>query len=1561
MFPALKITPLLLARNLQKEHTKGGSMNHVIRVALILVAVQLSSVIIPVCASETYSIQFSAADLTVTSQRGFDILSMKECMLDGEPGAPLLPKKRIDILIPPGKKCIKANVISKTIESLPGTFHILPAQPPLPLNGIPVNYKMSVNEEIYESESTYPKQCLKISQEARIAGNFITTVEITPLLYVPREHKVYIIRQITFELVLSNIDSEIIIPLHRTAFSQQFITETIRKRVINKGDVDERVAESQIVSFDQSSPSISEVHPEYNNSPRDLLIITDENLALPFEFYAANRTRRGIITSVVSNQWISRNYEGRDLAERIRNFIKDAYFLWGITWVLLGGDITTVPTRFAHYNSWEWNGGMPTDLYYSDLDGDWDSDGDGLFGEVCYGSNVDSVEGSPDVFVGRLPVETASEAYAYFERIATYEENVDTSYVPSVLFLGASIYSGGYDGWGAMASDDIINSYLPSHMQPYTMYAPKTDTMQSPPRWDADEELHRMATINQFNRGYNIINHLDHGAYDAFGTGVMSGGGYFHWHDADYMYNSERPSILWSISCHSNSFDLNAVSEHFVNSNGGIAYIGNSRLGWTSQLYQDFAFFKALFLDSITNIGAAHAATLYNSLYNQMSMNLLADPSLCIWTHTPEHLHIQWPKSIYVPADSIRIIAFKNGKPSANTRIVFTKPDEHITRIAITNTEGVAYISAGCAKPGITYLSAANTNCCPYFDSLDIFPSPIPYLFFEDSDYLYKAGSQHRIQIPVRNAGIESAEQVRLHAVSIDSNIILSDSLHKLGTIDPQTTVHSPPFRIRIDKNCPSSMVLLLVYELRDQKQHLWHDTVRIYTGSDSLAYRGHNPLILTADTMHLLYEEVVVPAISLKNLGDFQVHHVTAKLRTNNHGIRILDSIAEFESIPPGTLATSTDGFSYISRNASFVDFALEIGEGSGYFVTQSIDFDRPSKIDTIDFLSKQGSVKIFWKKPNSNDIMGYYIYKLHNDVWKRIQDDIIAKESYEDIDAIPGIPSSYYITAVDSSYNESEPSPIFTASCNPPMLPGWPAYVGPGGIAEYEGRRFYDRSSPAFGDIDGDGFDEVVVGSNDCCIYVYNHDGTRANGWPINTGFRITNSPAVCDLDHDGCEEIIVAGGVSDTISINIYHGDGSQFLPGKWPKKNLGEVFSSPIVSDIDNDGEYEIGMGYLYKVYFWNLDGSIVEGWPVDVIKPGCIAVSDIDNDLEKDIIIVNTSGQIHAYGCAGIQKPGWPQSPGGQIYAGLSLADLDEDGMVEIIVGTSSAKLYIYQYDGTIRSGWPVSVSEKIACIPAIGDVNGDHVLDVVISTRRNGLYAFAHTGALLLSMSEPYQANNYYISPILADLDNDNKDEIMISTLSGYIYAYDENQKYVPGFPLFIGDGSYSTPAIGDIDRNGTLNIILKGSDCRLYVWDLPTVRSYPEICWYKNSANNRNTCFYHEQEFNRGTTHIVDPSPLNMRAFFASPQPNPFCDDITLTFHIGKQAKSADLKIYDISGRLVKKFKIQTRYSLLPTELCWDGKSDNGRQIASGIYFAKLTVRTRGISRTFTRKLVRI
>jgi len=75
------------------------------------------------------------------------------------------------------------------------------------------------------------------------------------------------------------------------------------------------------------------------------------------------------------------------------------------------------------------------------------------------------------------------------------------------------------------------------------------------------------------------------------------------------------------------------------------------------------------------------------------------------------------------------------------------------------------------------------------------------------------------------------------------------------------------------------------------------------------------------------------------------------------------------------------------------------------------------------------------------------------------------------------------------------------------------------------------------------------------------------------------------------------------------------------------------------------------------------------------------------------------------------------------------------------------------------------------------------------------------------------------------------------------------------------------------------------------------------------------------------------------------SVQPNPFKEEVTITYGFGHSALCTGLTIYDITGRVVKSYPRFTPNALHSTQITWDGRDNSGTQLPNGIYFLECTV----------------
>ncbi len=69
---------------------------------------------------------------------------------------------------------------------------------------------------------------------------------------------------------------------------------------------------------------------------------------------------------------------------------------------------------------------------------------------------------------------------------------------------------------------------------------------------------------------------------------------------------------------------------------------------------------------------------------------------------------------------------------------------------------------------------------------------------------------------------------------------------------------------------------------------------------------------------------------------------------------------------------------------------------------------------------------------------------------------------------------------------------------------------------------------------------------------------------------------------------------------------------------------------------------------------------------------------------------------------------------------------------------------------------------------------------------------------------------------------------------------------------------------------------------------------------------------------------------------------PNPFNPHTTIFYDLGQEIGHS-LRIFDMSGRLVRELRSEGAMRQGRQEVVWDGRDDRGRQVSSGVYFYRL------------------
>jgi len=312
---------------------------------------------------------------------------------------------------------------------------------------------------------------------------------------------------------------------------------------------------------------------------------------------------------------------------------------------------------------------------------------------------------------------------------------------------------------------------------------------------------------------------------------------------------------------------------------------------------------------------------------------------------------------------------------------------------------------------------------------------------------------------------------------------------------------------------------------------------------------------------------------------------------------------------------------------------------------------------------------------------------------------------------------------------------------------------------------------------DLDNDGNFEVVFGGWDHHIYVRQAgDGSLAgSGWPIDTLDSVWSTPAVGDVDGDGFKEIFTGSDLSRSDEHAWSFNGGRMWgldrrgniLPG-WPRRSAQTFYSSPAVGDINNDGRYEIvcGTGTCWRtdgrgaeatgpftgrhVFGWRLDGTALPGWPVEV--GGAVfsspALADLDGDRRLETIVGATDGRIYCLNADGsirwrtllVDRDGRSyetlRDRRGWVLGSPVVADIDGDGDLEVLV-CWSFEVVILDHLGRLLTGANSAgrtvylTFQSLFSSPSVADINGDNLLEIVVAGgRRDGggaLYAWPTT------------------------------------------------------------------------------------------------------------------------------------------------------------------------------------------------------------------------------------------
>ena len=638
-------------------------------------------------AEKTVTILADPSLVTVQKDGEFDRISYSGGVVAGRPGLPGLPVVPITVVLPPGARDVEIKGINFETKSLPGIYTPPPYQQPAPLG-----QRTSINRPdpvYYNSEQSFPSRPVKLLGVGDLEGFRVANLIFYPFGYLGEAKRLLLHDDV--RLILSYETSGDIKTISYARIER--VKSMLKNLVLNPEDID---ISAPMVRFAEDYKEV---------------FITSQNLVSSLEPLRCWRTKMGIPCTTVVAAEIQSQYPGYDGAEKLRNFIIDANSKWGAEYFVMVGDVNTIPYRYLGTP----DSSMPCDHYFADLDGDWDANGNHIYGEWP----DDSVDLYHDVMVGRLPVETASECQTVVNKILTYEKNPPSGYLKRALLPAVLLWA---SYWGDYVNDSI-GSCTPTGWQDIKLY-------------QSQGNLTRQQVINEINSGVGFVHYAAHGnangTYWAGGTDTV-----LYSTDVLNLSNGNRLGIHNAIACITGGFDLGDVggdcfAEHLVNYSGGgaVAAIMNTRVGLGYQNtmgpseYLSLEFYRKAFREDVHRVGEAHflskdvyvplASSLWEWAFCIAEYSIFGDPVMPMWLDEPGNLAVSHPDSIPLGSQNFTVTVTDGSSPIANALVCIMTKKGEIYSHDYTSSSGQATFTINPTIADTMWVTTTAMNYRPY-------------------------------------------------------------------------------------------------------------------------------------------------------------------------------------------------------------------------------------------------------------------------------------------------------------------------------------------------------------------------------------------------------------------------------------------------------------------------------------------------------------------------------------------------------------------------------------------------------------------------------------------------------------------------------------------------------------------------------------------------------------------------------------------------------------------------------------------------------------------------------
>jgi len=522
---------------------------------------------------------------------------------------------------------------------------------------------------------------------------------------------------------------------------------------------------------DRNVSGVMPLPSQYDNTSILCVIVSPPGWTDACWNFADWKSTRGIPTAVLNLSVIEQTTPGRDLAERLRTgLVRFRENNTDLRWLILAGDASRIPVREMHVGPGQGFldhvENVSSDYYYAGLDGSWDDDGDGLFGEP------DEVDWGAELYTGRLPAKKLSELEIMFDRIRSYsEEPPKGDWSRSMLLVGGLMdrpnklddpqtpVDEGYNDYKDNAYEicQKVRASLPERFLNRTTELYDYPEIMGGLYEQGTDNLNKLTFLEAINQGPSLAFLASHGdtrkTSDADGLIHYNGDGnksldtaweyYFDYTTREDVSNGVRLPFMYISACSVGNFeewDRSSLANFLLAPNGGaIGMVAASvetfrgEFEYNESSYGNWYLGKS-FWDILLTRNATPGETLYSQkmdyvshiyetdnpyqehdsllIYriNLFAYNLLGDPSMNVWTDVPGEMDLVLGQPAYVNENVLHLEMYDNatGLPVSDGTFIIETGGRMI--YAVTDVNGTARMDVEFISPGDIHVRAIAPN-----------------------------------------------------------------------------------------------------------------------------------------------------------------------------------------------------------------------------------------------------------------------------------------------------------------------------------------------------------------------------------------------------------------------------------------------------------------------------------------------------------------------------------------------------------------------------------------------------------------------------------------------------------------------------------------------------------------------------------------------------------------------------------------------------------------------------------------------------------------------------------